>query len=341
MAKKKRKSPQAPQAAPERSVPRFEIGKKGDEFDQKYTEVIKKEQNRVQSLFSGLFSSARRSEADLISFAVLSLVIVMMSLSFAFLSRGGKAPTLRLEKLPSGEYLRELQSYYKEELPLGDRLRSAGNALGLCETRAETEDTEETEPLPAVTEPAVTEPPVTTTERPITTAPPTTEAPTTVPAVETGTQTEPEETTRMYAAKTAYIRLTPDQDSMIIGYFYTNERVEVIESFEDGWSSIWYNGAVLYVETESLSERRARVTAEMTTEETEPEPDEPEETTAPEEEQQPRATEPDVTDISETTEATTTAQRFMDPQMSLYMSRLERDRQRASQTEPPESSAEE
>lgn len=321
----------------ERSAPKFEIGKKGDEFDVMYTEAVQKEQNRITALFTGIGKRSAKAIPDLASFSVLGMAALIMSLSFAFLSRSGKAPLFKFEKVPDGSYIRELTEYYRDRVPFGDSLRKLGNALGLCELKEfppDEEDEFESGNIPAatVTEPtteaAVTEPPMAETE-PTTTAPTTTETPTSAPSTEETEITEPD-TFRMYACRTANMRLEPDDSSMIMGYFYTNERVDVIEILDDGWASIWFGGTVLYIKSDDLSESRVRVTAEVTTEEeitteetteteiTEPET-EPETTTEPETEP-----EPTVTEAPEETEKATTPE-GMSPETSRmleYFSRL-------------------
>lgn len=336
MAKKKKKKLPQPvrEQEPVREVPKFEIGVKGDEFDIKYTEAARRESEKAEKLFLGISRESSKMTADLLSFAVLGLTLILMALSFAFLSHAESLPKIRAEKLADGSYFESVRSYYSEYLPFGDRLRSLGSALGLYDYVPKEPEPEPEEPpaeLPA-------EPVVTTVNEPeVTTAPPTTAAPATVvPETETTPYTEPPETFRMYANTTANIRLRPDHDSMIMGYFYTNERVEVIEISEDGWASIWYGGTVMYVRADNLSERRTVVTAEaVTTEETtEPEVTTEEETT---EEETTAETTAVSFDEEETTEATTAQTRppvAVDPEMSAYLARQSRSRASA-ETEPP------
>ena len=306
MAKRRKKRPsQAVQTQPkaqeqqERSVPKFEIGVKGDEFDVAYTRAAAAETEKVSALMSGLSRESKKLGFDLLNFAILSLLIIMIALSFAFLSRGESAPTLKIQKLADGTYLSQLSEYYNSTLPFGDVLRTLGANLGLCdppegEPGIEAEPEHEQGPEPAVTTTtAATEPEVTT-------APTTTEAPTSAPISET-TELEVPETTMMYAADNANIRLSPDNDSVILGYFYTNNKIEVIEIMSDGWASIWYNNIIAYVRAEDLSHERV-VTTVTTTEEEETEETEEtteEVTTVPEEETEPETTFEEITTAPE------------------------------------------
>lgn len=285
MAKRRRKKPsqaaQQPQVQEqaERSVPKFEIGVKGDEFDIAYTRAAAAETEKVSALMTGLSRESKKLGLDLVNFAVLSLLLILMALSFAFLSREETAPSLKIQKLADGTYLSELSEYYGSTLPFGGALRSLGAKLGFCDP---SEGELEVEPEPNEPEPAVT---TTTaaTEPAVTTAPTTTETPTSAPISEP-TEIEVPETTMMYAASNANIRLSPDNDSVILGYFYTNNKVEVIEIMSDGWASIWYNNIVAYVRAEDLSRDRVVTTVsttEATTEETEETTEEV--TTVPEE----------------------------------------------------------
>ena len=289
MAKRRRKKPQQPQvqAPVERTVPKFEIGVKGDEFDIAYTRAAAAETEKVSALMSGLSRESKRTGLDLLNFAILSLLLLLMAASFAFLSRSGDAPSFKIKNLADGSYLSELSEYYGNTIPFGNAMRTLGSKLGLCDVSDNNEDAEpehdpEYVPTPAVTTTAATEPDITT-------APTTTETPTSAPITEDSDVTEPE-TTTMYAKNTANIRLEPNNDSMILGYFYTNNRIEVIEIRDDGWASIWYNGIVAYVNADDISERRVSITAATTEVTTVPE-EEPEETTETTEETEPETSE--------------------------------------------------
>ena len=306
MAKKRRKKNPAAavEAKPSPSVPKFEIGVKGDEFDLKYTRAAAAKTSDADSLLRGLSKETRISGYNLLNFAVLLLVIIALALSFAFLSRGDKPPKLSAASLFNGDYTAELSEYYKDTLPLGRAFRTLGAYLGLGEMPEpeppEPDDSYIPEPPPVTT--AAT----TVTEPPVTTAPPETTPPPTTPAPETTTvMTEPPETHTMYASRTAEIRLLPDENSMIMGYFSRNDEVEVIETGDDGWASIWYNGLVAYVSSDDLAERKTRSRSTTVTDppETEP-PVTTAETTAPPETE--ATTEPTAEATSAaTTEATT------------------------------------
>ena len=306
MAKKRRKKNPAAavEAKPSPSVPKFEIGVKGDEFDLKYTRAAAAKTSDADSLLRGLSKETRISGYNLLNFAVLLLVIIALALSFAFLSRGDKPPKLSAASLFNGDYTAELSEYYKDTLPLGRAFRTLGAYLGLGEMPEpeppEPDDSFIPEPPPVTT--AAT----TVTEPPVTTAPPETTPPPTTPAPETTTvMTEPPETHTMYASRTAEIRLLPDENSMIMGYFSRNDEVEVIETGDDGWASIWYNGLVAYVSSDDLAERKTRSRSTTVTDppETEP-PVTTAETTAPPETE--ATTEPTAEATSAaTTEATT------------------------------------
>lgn len=318
-------------------VPKFEIGVKGDEFDIKYTRAAQKEHNRAEALFKSIFRESSRTISDLVCFAVLALMMIFMSLSFAFLSREEAAPKFSVEKLYDGSYLESLRKYYSDSLPLGDKLHLLGATIGLYD--AKSSEIDEKEP-PTVTRP-IPQDTTTFTEPVTTTAPPETTVPTTAATeTEPTTTQEPPETFRMYANSTANIRLRPDSDSMIMGYFYKNERVDVIEIGDDGWASIWYGGAVLYIHSDYLSRHRTAVTAEaVTTEEVsetelETEPDETTPEEATEETFWTDPTEPsELTEPVVTTETRTT--RIMDPDVSAFISWANRHSTQAEQESLP------
>ena len=335
MAKRRRKKPQQPQEQlpVERTVPKFEIGVKGDEFDIAYTRAAAAETEKVSALMSGLSRESKRTGLDLLNFAILSLLLLMMAASFAFLSRSGGAPSFKLKNLTDGSYLSELSEYYDNTIPFGNAMRTLGSKLGLCDAPANSGDAEpdpdpEYVPTPAVTTTIATEPDITT-------APTTTETPTSAPITEDSEITEPE-TTTMYAKNTANIRLEPDSDSMILGYFYTNNRIEVIEVREDGWASIWYNGIVAYVHSDDISERRVSITAATTEATTVPE-EEPEETTETTEETEPETSEETTEPELEEPEITTVPTEI-DLVLSSYYDWISRNTPPAGsmpQTQPP------
>lgn len=279
MGRKKRNSPKKPAEppifeAPKSEVPKFEIGVKGDEFDLKFTRAANEKTAEADNLLRNLSKETRVFGYNFLNFAVLAVLLLVMALSFAFLSREDAPPKLSAAALADGSYTANLSKFYKDSLPLGDKIRTLGARLGFCDMpKPEEAPPEPEEPeTPPATE-ASTEP----TE---TTLPPTSDLPTSAPI------TEPEEvvapdTFRMFANATANIRLAPDPDSMIMGYFAINEEVDVIR-LDDGWAEIWYNGMTAYVSAEYLGESTVIITeatTEPTTEETEPETEPTEETT--------------------------------------------------------------
>lgn len=308
MAKKRRRSaPAAQKYAPAGSggprAPKFELGVKGDEFDLRYTKAAAAPSVEADSLLRSLSKESRAAGFNLLNFAVLALVWVMFALSFALLSRSGSPPRVRGDSLADGSYTAGLSAYYKDELPFGNAIKSLGAILGFCdapESEQPPEQPEENMPaLPAVTEPVETEP-VTTTAPPTTT-----EAPTSAPLTEP-TETTIPETRTMYASATLNIRISPDTDAMILGYFSINQEIEVIEISDDGWASIWYNDSVAYVSAEFIGEKTVATTRERkrtTTEEPETEPPEETEAETTTEEETTAVTEETV---EETTEETTT-----------------------------------
>lgn len=337
MAKKKKKRPQQPAEKVEeavRTVPKFEIGVKGDEFDIAYTRAAARDSARAEALFRSISRESNRRIPELIRFAALALFLIIMSLSFALLSREGKPPHFTPQKLASGQYASEFKDYYAAALPFGNQLRAMGDALHLgfnnnsdiTVTEPEPEPEEPPKPVvtEATTEPAVTLPPETSTT-PMTTVPTTSE---TATETVTAEPVEKPDTFRMYAHGTANIRLEPDGNSMIMGYFYNNERVDVVEIRDDGWAAIWFGGAILYTHSDSLSDHRTAVTAEaVTTEETLPEETTEEVTTEtlPEITETEPETEPEITlppewiTEPETTTYTTVDHRLLDPEMSAYL----------------------
>lgn len=282
------------------SVPKFELGVKGDEFDLKFTRAVAEKTSKADSLLRSLSRETRVSGFNLLNFAVIVIVMLMLSLSFALLSRSDDAPKLTAAAFFDGSYTAELTEYYSRTLPFGRALRTLGAYLGFCEMPAPLPNDEIPEDI-IPDEPVVTE----QTDLPVTTAPTTATVPTSAPITEQQV-TEPPETHTMYAKATANVRLLPDNDSMIMGYFSVNEEVEVINLRSDGWATIWYNDMVAYVSSDLLGEtttattRRKRST---TTEEIEEVITE-EITTVPEE-TEPETTVPEETEPEETTSATT------------------------------------
>lgn len=326
MAKKKRKN-RAPSPAQEAvksvpaAVPKFEIGKKGDEFDRKYTRAASASKSRADALLRSLSKETRAAEYNLINAAVLVLTLIVLSMSFAFLSRSGEAPKMRISALLDGSYTAQLGEYYRETLPFGKELKSAWAFLGFSEMPEEVpeEPLDPDEPVePDIPDdPAVTDTPI---EPAVTTAPSTAEAPTSAPITEPAETTLPD-TRTMYARAAVNIRMQPNTDSMIMGYYDVNEEVEVIELRSDGWAEVLYNGIVAYISSDFLGEETIattkathRTTTEPTTEETSEEV-----TTVPEETSE--ETSEENTTVPDETEAETTTKRTIDPELSRYLER--------------------
>lgn len=308
MAKKKRKNrvqppvQEAVKSAPA-TVPEFEIGKKGDEFDRKYTRAAAASKSKADALLRNLSKETRAAEYNLINAAVLVLTLIVLAMSFAFLSRSGDAPKMRLSTLSDGSYTAQLSEYYRDTLPFGRELKSVWAFLGFTEmpedTLGEPLDPDEPVEPDMPDDPSVTDTP---TLPAVTTAPSTDEAPTSAPITEPSETTIPE-TKTMYVRNAVNIRMQPNTDSMIMGYYDINDEVEVIELRSDGWAEVLYNGIVAYISSDFLGEETIattkatrRTTTEPTTEETTEEI-----TTTPEE------TSEENTTVSEeiTTEATT------------------------------------
>lgn len=332
MSKKRRrpqpagKDPRWENAAAQESaplgVPKFEIGVKGDEFDIKYTKAAAAPSAEADSLLRSLSREYRSVGFSLLNFAVVALVWIMLALSFAFLSREGNPPRLRQDNLADGSYTAGLSAYYKDGMHFAGAFKRLGSSLGFCEAPAAEEEIPDVSEedgggdegtVPEVTLPAETEPAVTT-------PPETTEAPTSAPITEETVPTIPD-TRVMYASDTLNIRLSPDSDSMILGYFSVNQEVDVIEIMGDGWASILYNGSVAYVSADFLGENTVATTRATRRTTTEPPETEPPTQTEPE-------TSPEETSAEETTEATTTRFVYMEPEMVFT--------RRTTATEPPE-----
>lgn len=299
MAKRRRKKPIDKQAvntqveeAVVSSVPKFEIGVKGDEFDVKFTRAAAAKTARADNLLRSLSKETRLSTYNFWNFAVLVLIFLLMAMSFALLSRGGDAPEFSTQSLSDGSYTAELSEYYKDTLPFGRVLRTLGAYLGFGDMPEPKAEEPPEEPLPS-DDPAVTQPTA------VTTAPTTSEAPTSAPITEQTEMTVPD-TYIMYAADTVNVRAQPDIDSMIMGYFNRNEEVEVIEIGSDGWAKIWYNGMPAYVSADYLKDEKVVTTraTRHTTEATEESTDETGDVT----------TAPDTTDEVTTSPEETTAE---------------------------------
>lgn len=274
-------------AQPEADNKKLELGEKGDDFDIKYTKIANAKSHDADKLLQALSRESKADKYNFLSFSLPIVIIVIAALSFAFVSRGDIEEMFVIKPsvntIIGGSYTDQLDEIYNETLPFKDAIKRVGAWLGFVEAEKRETPLEEvpevTEPI--VTEPVVTEPVVTTTEPATTTAPPTSEIPTTTPETEA---TVPE-TYTLYASATVNIRLAPNTDSAILGYFIANDEVQVIELLSNGWAKIYYSGMEAYCFGEYLSETTVETTVRSQgsrTEATE-ETEEPDVTEAPEE----------------------------------------------------------
>ncbi len=314
MAKKKKKnvSPKVETAKvqEEKTTPKFEIGQKGDEFDINYSRAVRNASADADDLLTDLSQEQGADRYNFIGFAIPILVLLFFAISFILINRSdfSEVFTVKLsaETVMDGSYLENLTEAYNTTLPFGDGLADMGELLGFAPATGEEEPVEE--PDVEVEEPVEVEDPVEVEESAVTEASVTTVTTTTEPITTATTEATEEEipdTYTMYANGTVNIRLEPSSDAMMLGYFTTNSKVDVIEIRDDGWAEIYYSGIRAYVEADELSDTRIVVTttteatteATTTTEETEATTTTPEETEA-------------TTTTEATTEATTTTTRL-------------------------------
>ncbi len=255
MAKKKNKKAPQPKAEqiinqePISSVPKFEIGVKGDEFDLAYTKAAKQATLDTDRLLYNLSRESRADKFNLLDALVPFILIVFTALAFITISRGDISEAMdvkfSLKALADGSYTQMLDRVYSDTLPYGEELRYFASLFGFGDAEkpaADVEDVpeEETPIEPDVTEPAVTEPTVTTTQ------PTTTETTTTPPPV-----TEPE---RVFAIvnSNVNVRSEPSSSGKRLGYLAKGEEVEITDIL-DGWYEIIYNGEIAYAYGEYLT----------------------------------------------------------------------------------------
>ncbi len=266
MAKKKKQKPQASAVlAPEKQteavvkpeVPKFEIGKKGDEFDLKFSRAASLKSHEADHLLQDLGRESKADKFNFLSLALPLVIIVIASLSFGFVSRGDIEEMFTLkfnsETVVDGSYFEQLDKIYNETLPFKEGIQKVGAWFGFIEApKAPSQEVPDEEIIlpeePVVTEPIVTTTEATTTES-TTTPPATTETPTT-----SETEVTIPETYTLYATGTVNIRLFPSSDSAIMGYFEAGATVDVIEIMPDGWAKIYYNGMVSYCFGEYLTD---------------------------------------------------------------------------------------
>lgn len=318
MAKKKKKnvSPAAKvkevkavttDAVPEKETPKFEIGKKGDEFDLSYSRAVRNVSADADELLTDLSQEQGADRYNFIGFAIPVLVLLFFALSFILINRSDFSEVMtvkaKTETILDGNYLSNLTEAYNTTLPFGDGLYEIGELLGFAPESDESEPDDETEePDIEVEDPVEVEEPV-VTEPVVTTVATTTEVITT--ATTEATEEEVPDTYVMYATGTLNIRLEPSNDAMMLGYFSINNKVDVIEIRDDGWAEIYYSGVRAYVYADYLSDERVVITTttEATTEVTTTTEETTEvTTTTPETTTEITTTTPEVT----TEEATTT-----------------------------------
>lgn len=267
MAKRKKSKPNSgavsvsekkAEAAVKPEVPKFEIGKKGDEFDIKYSRAASLNYREADRLLQDM---GRESKADKFNFLSLALPLVMIvtaSLSFGFVSRGDIEEMFEVkvnsDTVIDGSYTEQLDNIYNETLPFKESIQKLGAWLGFIEAdRTPSQDIPDEETVlpesPIDPIPAVTTTEATAAEEITTTPPEATEAPATPE-----TEATVPETYTLYATATVNIRLAPSSDSAIMGYFEAGDAVEVIELMSDGWAKIYYNGMISYCYGEYLTE---------------------------------------------------------------------------------------
>lgn len=277
MAKKKRSRPNAnPNPRPEKQteavkeseVPKFEIGKKGDEFDIKFSRAASLKSHEADRLLQDLGRESKADKFNFLSLALPLVIIVIASLSFAFVSRGDIEELFEVkfntETVIDGSYTAQLDNIYNETLPFKEGIQKLGAWLGFIEAyEAPSLDIPDDEPVlpeePVDPVPAVTSTEATTTEATTTTPSVTTETPTT-----SETEATVPATYTLYATATVNIRLAPSSDSAIMGYFEAGDAVEVIEIMSDGWAKIYYNGMVSYCFGEYLTDSEPEEVPDVT-----------------------------------------------------------------------------
>lgn len=291
------------------SVPKFEIGVKGDDFDLKYRRAYAGKTADADRLLSDLSRESKADKYNFLSFAMPAVLVIIIALSLSIVSRGDieesiEAVPFSAENFISGRYAANLNKVYESTTPFGGVIDKIAAALGFCTKPPEeepdtlpmapddvdvpavtTQMTSDETPTMAVSE-TVTEPTVTTV--------PTTQAPT-LPTPEETTEPEVYETTIMYASATLNIRFGPTISDAILGYYNKGDEVEVIAIRDDGWAEVLFNDFKAYCSSDYLSEERIK--AETTTRQSRTEAttatDEPEPTTQPpEDESQPETAVP-------------------------------------------------
>lgn len=283
------------------SVPKFEIGVKGDDFDLKYRRAYAEKTAEADRLLSDLSRESKADKYNFLSFAMPAVLVIIIALSLSIVSRGDieeaiEAVPFSAENIISGRYAANLNKVYESTTPFGGVIDKIAAALGFCPKPPEEEpdilpEAPENDPddvdVPVVTTQMTSDetPTATVSEtatEPTVTTVPTTQEPT-LPTPEETTEPEIYETTIMYASATLNIRFGPTTSDAILGYYNKGDEVEVIVIRDDGWAEVLFNDFKAYCSSDYLSEERIK--AETTTRQSRTEAttaaDEPEPTTQP------------------------------------------------------------
>ena len=223
----------------------------------------KHEKPETDVFLSGLSKEARSGAYDFLDFAVIASIVLILGISFLVIKRDSDtvAPKITVQKIISGEYLRDVSKYYSESLPLKSELAMLGNFFdGFEAVDFGFGKKDSYTPTPPASTSASTSATTTVSE---TTA--------TVTSSEIPTETEIPETFIMYATASVNVRIGEGPEFPIIGYLSRGDEVEVVENLPSGWSKILYRGDEAYVSTEYLSDEPASTQAPVwTTADTEP-----------------------------------------------------------------------
>lgn len=280
MAKKK-KNAQVNAAAPnvnelkgnvpksEPSVPKFEIGVKGDEFDLKYRRAAANASSDADRLLGSLGRESKADKYNFLGFSIPAVIIVFAALSFILIGRGDIEVLMSVEPTAKtvldGSYTQNLNYVYESTIPFGENIKAIGEKFGFLpkseQDEPEQDPDEPDAPVDTPDEPSVTTAATQATEpTTVSTTPAVTTVPTTVSTEETTTEKEVYETFVMYAGATLNIRLGPSTNDAILGYYSKNDPVDVIEIGSDGWAAVLYNDIKAYVFAEYLSEKTVETT---------------------------------------------------------------------------------
>lgn len=257
--------------------------RESDEFGKRYRRAVAEAAMPTNRLLNDLSRETRADKYNFIGAFIPIILIIILAISFAFISRGDIEELFLTEPsvktVLNGSYTENLNSVYESTLPFSTKLKTIGAMLGFCD-----------KPTPDVTEPdgpgheipnnipsnddvivpeedvivpEVTDP-VDLAAEPVITTPFTTEE---VTPATTG-ETEPEEydTNTMYATATLNIRSGPSTEDTILGQYNRNDPVEVIEILDNGWAAVLFDGRRAYAHSSYLSKNKThRSSTEATT----------------------------------------------------------------------------